>query len=109
MAHGVNPAGAWADEGQAGGFDAAREACILGQESISGMHGIRTRAAHDVEQGAFVQIALHRRPGANAVGFVRLPHIWQIAVGFGVDYDRAQPHAFQGAQYTGSDGSPVGN
>ena len=54
-----------ADPGQPGGDDLTRELRVLGEEAISGVHGVRTGHGRYLEDLGDVQVAIGRRAAAQ--------------------------------------------
>jgi len=58
------------DPDEPGPGDLAREARVLGQEAVAGVHGLGARALGDLEQPLLDEVALGRRPRADQVRLV---------------------------------------
>ena len=74
----------------------AREAPVLRQEAVAGMHRLRPRGARGLEEAVHVQIALARRGRPDRHRLVGVPHMGPIAVRFRVHGDGA--HAVRAAR-----------
>ena len=91
-AHQRNRLGRWPDEGQPGVAARAREARILGQESVARMDRVGAGASRDVEDRVNVEIAAGGLVRPEVEGLVRLADMARGAVAVGIDGDRRQPH-----------------
>ena len=109
VAHGRD--GFWVrpDEHDAVGCERLGEGRALGQEAVTGMHGLRAgrlAGGHDlVDQ----QVALgrFRRPdGDSGIGHL---HVQGVLVGLRIDGDRLDPHAAGGLDDPAGDFAAIGN
>ena len=77
--------GRWrADEDQAGIGAAAREAGILGQESVARVHGVAAGARRDLDQFVLVQVGLRGLGGTQEIGLVGARHMRCARIGLRV-------------------------
>ena len=98
-----------ADERYAGVFARFGEIRILAQESVAGMNRLRTRFPGGFEKAIDYQIALRRRRRPDRDGLVGARHMRRVAVGFGVNSDRADAHLAKCPEDAASDHSAVRN
>src|SRR3546814_580037 len=96
-----------ADEGDAVGGARLGELGIFGEEAVARMDRARSGVARRLQDRGDIEIALRRRSGSDAHGDVGLRHMKRARVRFGIDRDRAQPHAAQRADDPGRDRAPV--
>src|SRR6185369_13623978 len=73
------------------------------------MNGAGAGPARRVEDRGDVEIAFGRARAADADGFVGLGNVERALIRFGIYRDRAQAHAAQRADDTGSDRAAVGD
>ena len=83
--------GGRADPDEAGRLHRAREAGVLGEEAVAGVHRLRPGRACGVEQLLDDQIALGRRLSSEREGLVGGRDVPRAAVGVRVDRDRPRP------------------
>ena len=58
---------------------------IFGEEAVTRMDGLGVGYFGRADDGGNIQVAMDRRRRPDADGFVRQPHVFEIAVGFGID------------------------
>ena len=103
VAHRGDGAGVGADEDDAGRLQRARKRLALGQEAVTGMHGLRAGLAAGLHDPVDQEIALGRRRRADQHGLIGHFDMQRVAVGFGVDGYRLDPHAAGGLDDTAGD------
>ena len=89
-AHRLDRARRWPDEHHAGVLARLREGCVLGQEPVAGVHGLRAGLAHDLQQPVDVEVA-----ALEQIGLVGAPRVQRVAVDLGVHGDRCDPELLQ--------------
>src|SRR5690606_6000422 len=75
------------DEGQPRLAADAREGRVLGEEAVAGVDGVGPRDLRRGDDRGDVEVALLRRPRADADGFVREARVDGFAVDVAVDGD----------------------
>ena len=98
-----------ADEHRAAVLERLREGRVLGQEAVSGVHGLGAGALDRVEQLVDREIALGRRTRAEQVGLVGALDVQRVAVELGVDRDRRDPELLAGTNDSDRDLAAVGD
>ena len=98
-----------ADEHQPRRRAGAGEGGVLGQEAVAGVHRLGAGAQRRAHDRLGHQVALRGRPGADQVRLVRVGDERRLAVSFGVDRDRPDPHLPQRAEDADRDLAPVGD
>ena len=101
--------GAWADEGDAGGFAGFDEGGIFGEESVAGVNGLGAGGAGGGEDFIGVEVALGGGRGTEMDRFVGLGDVERVAIGVGIDGDAGDAHFFKGADDATGDGAAVGD
>ena len=96
-AHRVDRVGRRADPGDVGLADRAGEGGVLGEEPVAGVDRLGAGLGGDREDLLDVQVALGRDGGTEQVGLVGLADVAGVAVGLGVDGDRADAHLLERA------------
>ena len=109
VAHGPNRGRRRPHENQSRLHHGLREAGVLGQETIPGMDGLRSRAPGHAQQLVDGQIAPGRPGGADRVRLVGVQDVRRVAVGLGEDRDGADPQFSRPPDHPQRDLSPVGN
>ena len=71
-----------------------RKVSVLCKEAVAGMNRINVRYFGGRDDRRNIQIALRRRRGADADGFVREAHVKRIAINFGMNGDGADAKLF---------------
>src|SRR5258706_9304236 len=84
-----------ADEGNAGGLGGCRKARVFTEKSVAWVHGLRPALASGFEHGFGVQVALLGRRWTDAERLVGVEHVLRMAVGLGVNRDRANTQALE--------------
>ena len=97
-AHDVDRLGRWADPGEPGVLDGAREGRVLGEESVAGMDRLGAGALRCVDHSLLDEVALRRRSRAEQVGLVGGTHVERVAIRLRVDGDRRDPELPQRAE-----------
>ena len=95
------------DEAQACRFACVGKGGMLGQEAVAGVHGLRAGLARGGEDRRDVQIAVGRRRGPDAYGFVGERHVARVAIGIRIDRDRCDTEALQRADHAAGDFAAV--
>ena len=103
--------GGWrrADEGDAGIMAGLREIGILGEEAVAGMDAVGARGLRGGDQALVRQIALRGRRRTDVNRLVGQPHMQRVAVGVGIDGDRAQAQAARGADDAAGNLAAIGD
>ncbi len=112
VAERVELVGGRADEGHPGGVARAREARILGEESVAGMEGVGAALLRDGDDLIDVQIGADRLAapgGTDGIGFVRLEPMRREAILVAVDGNRPQAKLCRRAETADGDLRPVRN
>ena len=73
------------------------------------MNRLGTRGLRRVNDGADVKVAVLRRGRADEHGLVGKRHVHRLAIGVGIDRDRAQTHALGRADDPARNLAAVGN
>ena len=97
------------DPDQAGVDDGLREAGVLGEEAVAGVHGVGPGAPRDVEQLGDVEVRLGRAGAVQRERLVGDAHVQRLAVGVGVDGDGADPGVATGTGDADGDLTAVGD
>lgn len=74
----------WTDECDTHVGDGLSEVGVLGEESISGVHGVGTTLADDIQDCLGIEVTLRSRFPAEGVGLVGQAHVQCIAVELGI-------------------------
>ena len=82
---------------------------VLGEEAVAGMDRLGARPARRLDDLRDREVALGRHGRAEQEGLVGLAHVGRVAVGLGVDGDRADPHLLQRAQDADRDLAAIGD
>ena len=90
-----------------GRLDRPREECVLGQEAVPGMHGLRAGALGSLEQLLDDEVALGGGQAPERVRLVGGRDVPRRPVGVGVDGNRADSQLAQGAEDPNRDLTPV--
>ena len=109
MAQRIDGLGRGPDEDDAGLTAGPGEVGVLGQEAITGVHRARAAAAAGVDDELDVQVAVARRPGAQAQCGVGQLHVARVAVGVGIHRHGSQAHGPRRADHAAGDFSAIGN
>ena len=107
--HGADGGRAWPDPDQPGGENGFGERCVLGEEAVTGMDGLRPAGVRGGEEFLRHQITLLRRGGADGDGLVGLGHEQSGGVNGGMDRDGADAEAACGADDAAGDLATVGD
>ena len=109
VAHRGDGAGVGSDEDDAGLGERARKGFALGQEAVAGMHRLRAGLAAGLDDLVDHQIAFGsgRRPDQN--GLIGHFDMQRVAVGFGIDRNRLDPHAAGGLDDPAGDLAAIGD
>ena len=75
----------------------AREPGPFREEAVPRMDRVGADLLRDFDEMFAAQIALRRRGGSDADGFIRFAHMGRLRIGVGVDRDRADPQFAAGA------------
>ena len=97
------------DPDQPGVDDGLREAGVLGEEAVAGVHGVGPGAPRDVEQLGDVEVRLGRAGAVQRERLVGDAHVQRLAVGVGVDGDGADPGVATGTGDADGDLTAVGD
>jgi len=92
ITHRADRLGVGPDPGQTGGDHTARELRILGEKTVSGMHGPGSGLQRDRDQLLAVEVALRRRGWADSVRLVGETNVQRLAVSVGIDGDALDAH-----------------
>ena len=98
-----------ADEGDAGGRHRIGEVRVLGQEAVAGVDRLRAGFLRHLEDGVAAQVAVLRARAADAVGFVRQPHVLGIGVGLREHRHGADAQLARGTDHAAGDLAAVGD
>ena len=107
--HGADRGRRRADEGNAGGQAGLREIGVLGEEAVTGMHAVGAGRLRRGDQPGAREVTLRRRRRPDVNRLVGQPHMQRVAVGVGIDRDRAQAHAPGGADDAAGDLAAIGD
>ncbi|MNH90341.1 hypothetical protein D3C73_428770 [compost metagenome] len=91
VAHAANHFSRWTDELDAALSADVRQFSVFRQEAVARMQCITTGFHRQIHQFSRVQVT-GQRLGTNAVSLVRTLHMQGMAVGIGIDRDRANAH-----------------
>ena len=108
-AHCGHHGSAGTDEYQSGIGASLREFGILRKESIARMHGFRAAPARCVNDTLDVQITVACPRRSEQHGRVRHGDMHGVAVGLGINRNRAQPHRFCGTYHAAGDLAAIGD
>ncbi len=106
-AHQLDRLGRGPDPGQARVADEPCERGVLGEESIPGVNRLCSRPQRGLDQHLAAQVALRRRPGADAIRLVGGPHVRAPPVRIRVHRDAPDSQLTQGAEHPNRDLTPV--
>ncbi len=109
VAHGLDRRRRRADEDQALGLQRLGEGPVLGEKTVAGVDGLRSRLPDRVEDVVDDDVGLVRRRGADANGLVRHPYMRGVLVCVGVHGDGAKAHPPRRADHAARDLAPVCN
>ena len=98
-----------ADEDEAGSRDGLGEVGVLGEEAVAGVNRLGAGRSGGVEDRGDIEVALGRGRRADAVRLVGQPHVQRVAVGLGIDRDRADAQLAAGGGDADGDLAPVGD
>jgi len=104
VAHALDGVGAGPDPREARLRDARREARVLREEAVAGVHGAGAGGRRGREHGVGVEVG-----GREAHGLVRIADVGRVGVGVHVDGDAAQAHVPGAAEDAAGDLPPVGD
>ena len=90
-------------------FEDLREAGVLGQETVAGMHGIGACDLARRDESRDIEIAIARGRRSDADAFVRKPHVHGVGIGGRVYGDRRDAELAAGALNAQRNLSSVGN
>lgn len=107
--HRLDGFGRRADPGESGGGDVAGEACVLGQESVAGVDGVRACGEGGLDDQVAAQVGVGGGGAGQAHGRVGLPYVQGVGVGVGVDGDGGQAQGAGGAEDADRDLTAVGD
>ena len=98
-----------ADPGQARVDDRLREAGVLGEEAVAGVHRVGAGLLGDGDDLRDVEVGVGRRRAAQAVRLVGQPDEDGVAVGLGVHRDAADAGVLAGTDHADGDLAAVGD
>lgn len=101
--------GAGANPGQAGVLDCAGKVRVFGEEAVSGVDAIGTRAGCDIQQGRNVHVGFCAGGAREGVGFVGNQGVEGTGVGLRVDGNRTDSQVAGGPGDAHGDFTTVGN
>lgn len=108
-AHRGHHRGGRTDEHQPGIKASLREFGILRQKTVTGMNGLGAGLSRRLDHALDAEIAVARPRRPEQYGFIGHRDMHGVAVGLGIDRDRAQPHGAGGADHAAGDLAPVGD
>ena len=108
-AHRTHGGGRGADEDDSGGGACFDELRVLGQESVSGVHGLRSRCGRRLDHPLDVQVAPRGGRGAEPPRLARHGHVHRVPVRVGVDRDGAYAEPVRGAHHATGDFAAIGD
>ena len=97
------------DPDEAGVDDGAGERGVLGEETVSRVHGVGVNPPSGGEEPVDVQIGLGRRASVERHRHVGLAHVRRRAVGIGVHGGRRDPHPAARPEDAPRDLAPIGD
>ena len=109
VAHRLDRGNRWADECHPGSLQRGRELRVLREESVAGVNGLRTSAAHGVEDGIDRQVALAGRAAVRSGPRRRPDDVPGVRVGIAEHRDRPNSHGTQRADHPHRDFAAVGD
>ena len=86
-----------------------REGRTFGEKAVTGMHGLGAALLAGRDDVLDDEIALGRRRGADGDRLIRHLDVERVAVGFGIDRDRRNPHPARGLYDAARDFAAIGN
>ena len=86
-----------------------REFGALGQKAVAGMHGFGAALARRFDHAFDVEIAVARPRRPEQHGLIGHGDMHRVAVGLGIDRDRAQAHRPRGADHAAGDLAAIGD
>ena len=107
--HRLDRPGRRPDPHQAGVEDGAREAGVLGQEAVAGVHGVGTGRGGRLHDQLAAQIRLGGRRARQPYGGVGHARVQRVLVGVRVHGDRPDAQFMAGAEDPAGDLAPVGH
>ena len=96
-------------EGQSGVRARLREAGVLREKAIPGMHGVGVRGARDLDEAIDDEIAFDGGGGTDGVRLVRHLHVQRLAIGLGEHGDGGEALLAAGADDADGDLATVGD
>jgi hypothetical protein len=109
VAEAVDGLGAGTDPHQTGVDDLLREAGVLGEEAVAGVHGIRSGLVGDLDQLVLQQVGVAGRGAPEGVGLVGDLDVQGVAVGLGIHGDGRDAVVGAGAGDADGDLTAVGD
>ena len=101
--------GGRADEYQSRIEAGLREFGALGQKAVAGMHGFGAGLSRRFDHALDIEVAVARPRRPEQYRLIGQGDMHGVAVGFGIDRDRAQAHRPRGADDAGGDLAAVGD
>ena len=86
---------------------AAANSGVLGEKSVTGMHGVGARLLAGAEDALDRQVAVGGRRRTDFDPVRRQAHVHRVALGLGVHRNRLEPHAIERADDAAGDLAPV--
>ena len=108
-AHHANHIGLRTNEAQPAGFAHFGEIGVLAQKAVAGMDGVGIRDFSRADHARNIQIAARAFCRPDADRFIGKAHVQTIAVGLGVNRNRADAQLPRGAYHAQRDLSAIGD
>jgi hypothetical protein len=97
------------DEHDASGLAFVRKRCVLAEESVARMYGLRTRLASCRNDSILLEITFRGWRRSNAHSLVGHCDVHGVTIGVGVNSDGANAQASQGAQNSAGNRAAIGD
>ena len=108
-AHRRHHRGGRTDEHQPGIEARLREFGVLRQKTVAGMHGLGAGLSRRLDHAFDVEIAVARPRRSEQHGFIGHRDMHRVAIGLGINRDRAQAHRLGGADHAAGDLAAIGD
>ena len=107
--HGADRGGRGADENASRRGAGVGKFCVLRQEAVTGMHGIRPGRDDSPHYRLDVQVTCRRHRRTNPYRPVSLPNVQRIGIRIGIDGDGLDAKSARGTHDAAGDLAPIGD